>query len=64
MSKNITGIVASIDQTVWTKVASMTDEDIIFDDENPEWTDEMFASAVRVDALPTSLLAKLKRSQK
>lgn len=48
------------DQTDWARVAAMTDEDIIFDDENPEWTDEMFASAVRVDALPTLLQVKLK----
>lgn len=33
----------------------------LIDDENPEWTEEMFASAVRVNALPTSLQAKLNR---
>jgi len=33
----------------------------LIDDENPEWTGEMVASAVRVDALPNSLQAKLKR---
>lgn len=33
----------------------------LIDDENPEWTDEMVASAVRVDALPTTLQSKLKR---
>ena len=32
----------------------------LIDDENPEWTEEMFASLVRVSALPTSLQAKLK----
>lgn len=31
----------------------------MIDDENPEWTDEMFARAVRVDDLPPSLRAKL-----
>lgn len=54
MKKNITDKTAQIAQTDWTKAATMTD------DENPEWTDEMFASAVRVDALPTSMQVKLK----
>lgn len=49
------------DQTDWTRVAVMTEEGIAVDDENPEWTDEMFAFAVRVDAMPTSLQVKLKR---
>lgn len=31
----------------------------LIDDENPEWTDEMFASAVRTTNLPFSLQAKL-----
>ncbi|RYY80517.1 MAG: hypothetical protein EOO69_02315 [Moraxellaceae bacterium] len=31
----------------------------LIDDENPEWTDEIFASAVRVTNLPLSLQAKL-----
>jgi len=60
MSKNITGYATQIDQTDLTKIAKMTDEDIIIDEENPEWTDEMFASAVRVEALPTSLQVKIK----
>lgn len=31
----------------------------MIDDENPEWTDEMFASAVRMGDLPPSLQTKL-----
>ena len=31
------------------------------DDENPEWTTEDFARAKRVDQLPTSLQAKVRR---
>lgn len=31
------------------------------DEENPEWTDEMFASAVRVGKLPASLQEKINR---
>lgn len=30
------------------------------DDDNPEWTDEMFQQSVRFDALPVSLQAKLR----
>ncbi len=30
------------------------------DAENPEWTDDMAAKAVRIDALPPSLQAKLR----
>ena len=30
------------------------------DAENPEWTDQMFAQAVRIDALPAALQAKLR----
>ncbi|MEQ1592739.1 MAG: BrnA antitoxin family protein [Thiobacillaceae bacterium] len=33
----------------------------LIDDENPEWTDEMFKQAVRFDQLPADLQAKLKR---
>ena len=32
----------------------------LVDDENPEWTDEMFKQSVRLDALPASLQAKLR----
>ena len=32
----------------------------LIDDENPEWTDEMFKQSVRLDALPPSLQAKLR----
>jgi uncharacterized protein (DUF4415 family) len=32
----------------------------LIDDENPEWTDEMFEQSVRLDALPASLQAKLR----
>jgi uncharacterized protein (DUF4415 family) len=32
----------------------------LIDDENPEWTDEMFEHAVGLDALPDSLQAKLR----
>lgn len=32
----------------------------LIDDENPEWTDEMFKQSVRPDALPASLQAKLR----
>ena len=32
----------------------------LIDDENPEWTDEMFKQSVRLDALPGSLQAKLR----
>ena len=32
----------------------------LIDAENPEWTDEMFKHAVRFDALPESLQAKLR----
>ena len=30
------------------------------DDDNPEWTPEMFKQAVRLDALPATLQAKLR----
>lgn len=32
----------------------------LIDDENPEWTDEMFKQSVRLAALPESLQAKLR----
>ncbi|MBP9685429.1 MAG: BrnA antitoxin family protein [Rhodoferax sp.] len=32
----------------------------LVDDENPEWTDEMFNQSVRLDGLPASLQAKLR----
>ncbi len=32
----------------------------LIDNENPEWTDEMFKQSVRLDALPASLQAKLR----
>lgn len=32
----------------------------LVDDENPEWTDEMFKQSVRLDALPASLQTKLR----
>ena len=32
----------------------------LIDDDNPEWTDEMFKKSVRFDALPESLQAKLR----
>ena len=32
----------------------------LIDEENPEWTDEMFKQSVRLAALPESLLAKLR----
>lgn len=32
----------------------------LIDEENPEWTSETFARAVRVDGLPASLRAKIK----
>jgi uncharacterized protein (DUF4415 family) len=32
----------------------------LMDDENPEWTEEMFKQSVRLDALPASLQAKLR----
>ena len=32
----------------------------LVDDENPEWTDEMFKQSVRLDALPATLQAKLR----
>ena len=32
----------------------------LIDDENPEWTEEMFAQAKRISDLPTSLQAKLR----
>jgi len=32
----------------------------MIDDENPEWTEEMFRQAVRFDGLPASLQAKLR----
>ncbi len=32
----------------------------LIDDENPEWTEEMFEHAVSLDALPDSLQAKLR----
>ncbi|MBK7050832.1 MAG: hypothetical protein RL710_665 [Pseudomonadota bacterium] len=32
----------------------------LVDDENPEWTDEMFKQSVRLDGLPASLQAKLR----
>lgn len=32
----------------------------LIDEDNPEWTDEMFKQSVRVDALPESLQAKLR----
>lgn len=32
----------------------------MIDDDNPEWTDEMFQQSVRFDALPASLQAKLR----
>lgn len=33
---------------------------VLIDDENPEWTNEMFKQSVRFDALPVSLQAKLR----
>lgn len=36
----------------------------LIDDENPEWTDEMFARAVRFADLPESLQAKLRSLKK
>lgn len=32
----------------------------LIDDDNPEWTEEMFKGAVRLNALPESLQAKLR----
>ena len=32
----------------------------LIDEENPEWTDEMFKQSVRLNALPESLQAKLR----
>ena len=32
----------------------------LIDEENPEWTDEMFKQSVRFEALPESLQAKLR----
>lgn len=32
----------------------------MIDDENPEWTDEMFKQSIRFDKLPESLQAKLR----
>jgi uncharacterized protein (DUF4415 family) len=32
----------------------------LIDDENPEWTEEMFKQSVRLDALPASLQTKLR----
>ncbi|MCK6413154.1 MAG: BrnA antitoxin family protein [Azonexus sp.] len=32
----------------------------LIDEENPEWTDEMFRESVRFDALPESLQTKLR----
>ena len=32
----------------------------LIDDENPEWTEEMFAQAKRISDLPTSLQVKLR----
>ena len=32
----------------------------LIDEENPEWTDEMFNQSVRFEALPESLQAKLR----
>ena len=36
----------------------------LIDDDNPEWTDDMFAQSVRFDALPDSLKTKLRGKQK
>ena len=33
--------------TDWERVLNMKDEDIVIDEDNPEWTDEMFARATR-----------------
>ncbi len=32
----------------------------LIDDDNPEWTEEIFKEAVRINALPESLQAKLR----
>ena len=32
----------------------------LVDDENPEWSEEMFKHSVRIDALPETLQAKLR----
>lgn len=32
----------------------------LIDDENPEWTEEMFRQSVRLDGLPKTLQAKLR----
>ena len=32
----------------------------LIEEENPEWTDEMFKQSVRLDVLPASLQAKLR----
>ncbi|MEW6589452.1 MAG: BrnA antitoxin family protein [Pseudomonadota bacterium] len=36
----------------------------LIDDENPEWTDEMFEHAARFDQLPAALQAKLRSLKK
>ena len=33
-------------RTDWPRIRAMKDEDIVIEDENPEWTPEMFARAV------------------
>ena len=41
------------------KEMAFDDDDIVFDEDNPEWTEERFASAVSVDDLPPDLQAKI-----
>ena len=42
----------------------MTDKPVVFDDDNPEWTDEDFSDArPGVNVLPAELIAALKRGR-
>lgn len=46
MSKKSIGKPTLTDQTDWARIAAMSDEDIICDDENPALTEEKLANAV------------------
>jgi uncharacterized protein (DUF4415 family) len=41
------------------KQMAFEDDDIVFDDDNPEWTEERWAKAQSIDELPSDLRAKV-----
>ncbi|CBL44647.1 Hypothetical protein HDN1F_10640 [gamma proteobacterium HdN1] len=54
MNKNSTGKPTHTDLTDWARVAAMSDEDIICDDENPALTEDRLKGAVMKMGRPVS----------